>query len=42
MFPEHEAFVEKDEVVPLGALRLVDGEGVAVIELVGAFALRRR
>src|SRR5215204_403208 len=32
---EGEGFVEQHDVVPLRALRLVDGEGVAVGELVG-------
>src|SRR6185437_12834459 len=34
MLPEGEAFVEQHNVVPLRPLRLVDGERVAVVELV--------
>src|SRR5215213_3044090 len=37
---EHRGFVEQHHVVPLGALRLVHGEDIAVVELIEAFAHR--
>ena len=42
MLAEGEAFVEQHNVVPLRPLRLVDGERVAIVELVGFAPLREQ